>query len=75
MLVDKTNFGLVLYSRDNFYRFEESSSDWSVKLISVFLCFSLDNKRQTSGVTVYNPYENSVRAVHIYNSWFKIENR
>ena len=26
MLVDKTNFGLVLYNYANFYRFEESSS-------------------------------------------------
>ena len=26
MLVDKTNFGLVLYNHANFYRFEETSS-------------------------------------------------
>ena len=54
MLVDKTNFGLVLYNHDNFCRFEESSSYWSVKRISVFLCFSLVNQRHTSGITVYN---------------------
>ena len=39
VLVDKTNFGLVLYNRANFYRSGESSSYWSVKL----LCFSLVN--------------------------------
>ena len=26
MLVDKTNFGLVLYNHANFYRFEETSN-------------------------------------------------
>ena len=31
MLVDKTNFGLVLYNHSNFYRFEIPSSYWSVK--------------------------------------------
>ena len=36
MLVDKTNFGLVLYNHANFYRFEETSSHWSVRKISVF---------------------------------------
>ena len=40
MSVDKTNFGLVLYNQANFYRLEETSSYWSVKGISVFLCFS-----------------------------------
>ena len=54
MLVDKTNFGLVLYNHGNFYRFEETSSCWSVKLISLFLCFSLVNQWHTSGITVYN---------------------
>ena len=54
MLVDKTNFGLVLYSHANFYRFEETSSYWLVELTSVFLCFSLVNQRHTSGITVYN---------------------
>ena len=39
MLVDKNNFGLVLYNHPNLYRFEESSSCWSVKGISVFLNF------------------------------------
>ena len=39
MLVDKTNFGLVLYNHANFYRFEETSSYWSVKRISVFSAF------------------------------------
>ena len=29
MLVDMTNFGLVLYNHANFYRFEETSSYWS----------------------------------------------
>ena len=28
MLVDKTNFGLVLYNHANFYRFEESSNEY-----------------------------------------------
>ena len=46
MLVDKTNFGLVLYNHANFYRFEDTSSYWSVKRTSVFLCFSLVRKRQ-----------------------------
>ena len=36
MLVDNTNFGLVVYNHANFYRFEETSSYWSVKRISVF---------------------------------------
>ena len=31
MLVDKTNFGLVLYNQANFYQFEETSSHWSVE--------------------------------------------
>ena len=53
-LVDKTNSGLVLYNRANFYGFEESSSYWSVKQILVFLCFSLVNQQHTSGITVYN---------------------
>ena len=66
MLVDKTNFGLVLYNHANFYRFEETSSYWSVKRILVFLCFSLVNQRHTSGITVYNRIviniENTVQA-------------
>ena len=54
MSVDKTGFGLMLYNRANFYRFEKTSSYWSVKRISVFLCFSLVNQRHTSDITVYN---------------------
>ena len=54
MLVDKTNFCLLLYNHTNFYRSEETSTYWSVKRISVFLCFSLVNQRHTSGITVYN---------------------
>ena len=54
MLVDKTNFGLVLYNHVNFYRFEKTSSYWSVKRILVFLCFSLVNQRHTAGITVYD---------------------
>ena len=71
MLLDKTNFGLVLYNHANFYRFEY----WSVKRISVFLCFSLVNQRHTSGFTVYNRtvanIENTVRAMHSCSSWFQ----
>ena len=74
MLVDKTNFGLVLYNHANFYRFEKTSSCWLVKRISVFLCISLVNQCHTSGITVYNRtltnIENIVRAVHSCNSWF-----
>ena len=36
MLVETTNSGLVLYNHANFYRFEEASSYWSIKQISVF---------------------------------------
>ena len=39
MLVDETSFGLVLYKHTNFYRFEKSSSYWSVKQISFFSAF------------------------------------
>ena len=74
MLVDKTNFGSVLYNRTNFYRFEETSSYWSLKRISDFLCFSLVNQRHTSGITENNRtvtnIENTVPAVHSYNSRF-----
>ena len=74
MLVDETNFGLVLYNLANFYRFEETSSYWSVKRVSVFLCFSLVNQRHTSGFTVYyrtvTNIENTVRAVRSCNSFF-----
>ena len=74
MLVDRTNIGLVLCNHVNFYRFEETSSYWSVELISVFLCFSLLNQRHTSVITVYNRtmtnIENTVRAVQSCNSWF-----
>ena len=74
MMVDNTNFGLVLYNHAKFCRFEESSSYWSVKRISVFLYFSLVNQRHTSGITVCKQtvtnIENTVRAVHCCNSWF-----
>ena len=60
MLVDKANFGLVLYNHANLYRFEESPSYWSGKRISVFLCFSLVNQRHTSGITVYNRTVNNI---------------
>ena len=80
MLVDKTNFarpinvGLGICNHTNFYRFEKTYSYWSVKRISVFLCFSLVNLRHTSGITVYNRtvtnIENTVWAVHSCNSWF-----
>ena len=74
MLVDKTNFSLAFYNHANFYRFEETSSYWSIKRILIFLCFSLVNQRHTSGITVYNrtvtDIGNTVRAVHRCNSWF-----
>ena len=54
MLVDKTICGLVLYNHANFYRFEETSSYWLGERTSFFLCFSLVNKRLTSGITVYS---------------------
>ena len=54
MLVDKTNFGLMLYNHANFYRFGETSNYWSVKRKAVFLCYSLINLRHTPGITVYN---------------------
>ena len=73
MLDDKTNFGVVLYNPTNFYRFEETSSYWSVKRISVFLCFSLVNECHTSAITVYNRrvtnIENTAKAMHSCNSW------
>ena len=66
MLVDKTNFGLVICNHANFYRFDEPSSYWSAKRISVFLCFSLVSQRHTYSITVYNRtvtnIENTVRA-------------
>ena len=75
MLVDTTNFGLVLYNHANLNRFEETSSYWLVKRISVFLCFSLVNQPHTSGITVYDRtvtnIENTVRrAKQSCNSWF-----
>ena len=76
MLVDKTKFDLVLYNHANFYRFDKTSS-WSVKRISAFLYFSLVNLRHTSGITVYNRtvtnIEDTVRAVHSFNSWLFID--
>ena len=35
MLVDKINFGLVFYNHVNFYRFEDASSYWSVKVVII----------------------------------------
>ena len=74
MLVDKTNFGLVFHNHANFYLIEKTSSYWSVKRISVFLCFSLVSQRHTCSITVYNRtatnIENTVRAVHSCNSRF-----
>ena len=78
MLVDETNFGLVLYNHANFCPFEETSSYWAVKPISVFLCFSLVEQGHTSRITVYSRtvsnIENTVRAVHScnYYSWFNV---
>ena len=37
MLVDKTNLGSVIYNHANFYRFEKTSSYWSVTRRSGFL--------------------------------------
>ena len=62
-LVDKTNYGLVLCNHANFYRFEDASSDWSVKRISVFLCFSSVKQRHTSGITVYNRTVTNIRTL------------
>ena len=45
-------FWFSVYNHANLYRFEETSSYWSVKRISVFLCFWLVNQRHTSGITV-----------------------
>ena len=76
MLVDKTKFGIVLCNQTNFYRFEESSSYWSVKRISVFLFFSLVNQWHASGIAVYmynrtvTNIGDTVRAVHSCKSWF-----
>ena len=40
MLVDKTNFGAVLYNPTNFYyRFEETSNYWSVKQLNEYQFF------------------------------------
>ena len=73
ILVDKTNFGLVIYNHANFYRFEESFSYWSVKRISVFSLLFIDQsahlRHHNVNFTVTN-IENTVRAVHSCNSWF-----
>ena len=58
MLVDKTNFGLVLYNHADLYWLEETSSYWSVKRISVFLCFLLtasDTPPASQFTTVQRP--------------------
>ena len=76
MLVGKTSFGLGIYNHTNFYRFVETSSYWSVKRISLFLCFSLVNQRHISGIAANNrtvtDIETTVRAVHSYNSSFSL---
>ena len=64
MLVDMTNFGLVLYDHANIYRFEETSSYWLVALVK---------QRHTSGITVYNRTVTG-RAVHSCIYWFLIIN-
>ena len=72
MSTDKADFGLVLYNHANFYRFVETSSYWSVKRISIFLCFSSVNQRHISCIIVYNRTvtntKNTVRAMHSCNS-------
>ena len=74
ILFVKTSFDQVIYNQANFYQFEETSSYWSVKRISVFFCFSLVNQRHTSGITVHNRtvtnIANTVRAVHGCNGCF-----
>ena len=65
MLVDKTNFGSVLYNHANFYRFKETSSYWLV-----FLYFSLVNQLHTSAVTVYNRRVARVREKYLENEIF-----
>ena len=49
----ETSFALVLNNHTNFYRLEETSSNWLVKRISAFLRFSLINQWHTYGITVY----------------------
>ena len=70
MLDGKTNFGLVHINHANFYRLEESYSYWSVKRISVFLCFSLVFERHTSGITVYNHTVNISKTGRSCNTLF-----
>ena len=58
VLVDKTNFGLVLYNHANFYQFEDISSYWSVKRISVFSAFhwsTSDTPPATQYIIVHRP--------------------
>ena len=66
----------MLYNHANFYRFEETSSYWSVIRRSFFLCFSFGNQRHISAITVYNRkvtnIENTVRAVHSCNNWLSL---
>ena len=51
-LVDKTNFGLAINNHANFYRFEETSSYWSVKQIEMFVRFcNFPSNRQTGRVS------------------------
>ena len=51
-LIRPMNIGFVSYNHANFYRFGETSSYWSIKRISVFLCFSLVNQRQLRHHTI-----------------------
>ena len=58
MLVDKTNFGLVIYNHASFYRFDEPSSYWSVKRISLFSAFhwsTRDTPTASQCITVQRP--------------------
>ena len=57
MLVDKTNFGLVLYNHANFYLFEETSSYWSVKRIISFSLLFI-GQRSTSDAPPASQYIN-----------------
>ena len=74
MLVDKITSGLMLFNPTNFYQFEEISSYWLVRQISVFSLFFIG--QPAIHITVYNRtltnIENTTRAVHSCNSWFKL---
>ena len=58
MLVDKTNFRLVIYNHANFYRFEETSSHWSVNekhFYSTFHWSTSETPPASLGITVQQP--------------------